>query len=316
VSAKSNLPEGFNELTRRVLRESSFAKNTLPRKSSLVWDDFTYFAFLDFNRTDAQANYLYELFEKGDLLDQSTILRLGTRWAQKARSHASVRLARLGIGRKRQTLSEMSGGQLDEANRTLVEAAHFFRDNSVTPEFLRRNTTDLNLTNDLIMRVCYPDREKNPRHIHRFGLTKFILFLNDYGLALNYCPPSRQVLSFVERELMHRIRPSLLSEDQELVENWADLFIAIGKMRSLAQTLTTTLSVGVTTADVGHTIWLYKSTQNLLAFSRLRPRLTPRKFLAFVDASGWELSDLTSRLTDIDEVDGLAEELRDFLVQH
>ena len=276
-----------------------------------IWNTLVYCALIDANRSEAEARYLYQLIESRGLLKFDEVLRLRTKWADRARRILNNEMRKLRHGRKLSLLSTFVESHVDEMNHRLLEAAHYFLNQKVSRIFLKVRTNSYQSMVDLVWEIAYPKSEK---HIYKIGLTKTILWLQAFGLALDLCPSSRQVISFVNDDLGFKVKPSLYSEDQELVEIWTDLFTCIGKVRKVAEQLTNKLSKPITTRDVGVAIWYYKSCQTLLVRFRagLRRRLTPAALISFLDHKRWDLDDLGERLTDLDGTDKLASELREF----
>ncbi len=305
------LPVGFLELIERVMKGSPFSGRKVPRRTSDVWDYFSYFVFLDHNRLNAEVAYIYDVLDKARLLDMTRVLKLRTNWSKAVRDY----LAKSSKGlspRKQSAISSLLRNVLD-AERCILEGANYFTTRSVSPSYLISRTRTVKDANDLVYEWSWPDYATNPNHIWRFGLTKSFLFLNDMGLAVDHCPPSWQVLKFVEEDLGKNVSP-LLYQDEPPAVTWTNAYIAIGEVRQVARGAASRIK-GVTTADVGHGLWYWKSAQNLLTFSRggLRRRLTPAKLIDFLERRRSSLQAFGSEMADIDSVDPLAAELKRFV---
>jgi hypothetical protein len=203
---------------------------------------------------------------------------------------------------------------VQDAERSILEGAIYFTNNKVSPSYLLRRTNTEKDVNDLVYEWGRSDPALNPKHIWRFGMTKTILLLNGMGLALDHCPPSWQVLRFVEEDLGKQVNPQLY-QDEPTAVTWANAYIAIGAVRAVARQISAKIPK-VTTADVGNALWYWKSAQHLLAFSRgaLRRKLTPSVLLNFLRARRSSLESFGSELFDIDSIDSLASELKTFLL--
>mgnify|MGYP001064614054 FL=1 len=306
-----SIPVGLEDFVELVVKQDPSSGRKLPRSRNEIWNTLAYCALIDANRSEAEARYLYQLIESRGLLKFDEVLKLRTKWADRVRRMLNNEMRKLSRGRKLSLLSTFVENRVDEMNQCLLSAAQYFLNQKVSRSFLKARTSSCQSTADLVGEIAYPKSEK---HIYRIGLTKTILWLQDFGLALNLCPSSRQVISFVNDDLGFKVKPSLYGEDQELVEIWADLFMCIGKVRKVAEQLTDRLSKPITTRDVGVAIWYYKSCQSLLARFRagLKHRLTPAALITFLDQKRWDLDELGERLCSIEEIDRLASELREF----
>jgi hypothetical protein len=202
---------------------------------------------------------------------------------------------------------------LQDAERSILEGAIYFSANKVSPSYLLGRTKTEQDVNDLVYEWARSDPTLNPKHIWRFGMTKSILMLNALGLALDHCPPSWQVLRFVEEDLGKQVNPQLY-QDEPTAVMWANAYIAIGAVRAVARQISAKIPK-VTTADVGNALWYWKSAQHLLAFSRgaLRKKLTPSRLLEFLRKTNSSLESFGSELSDIDSIDNLASELKAYL---
>jgi len=77
------LPKGFKDLVKRVLEEDPATSRRLPRAMDTIWRNFVWGVFLDQNRLEAEANYVYDLIDDAGLFEPSTIKRLGIKWGEK-----------------------------------------------------------------------------------------------------------------------------------------------------------------------------------------------------------------------------------------
>lgn len=306
-----SLPPGFEELVGLVLEEDPASGRKLPRNSTRIWDVFTYDALFDANRSDAEVGYLHKVLGKHGLLELGSVLKQKTKWADEARKVAQKELTKLPSGRKRRLLSTFADSQAEDANRCLLEAANYFTTMKVSASFLRERTRNYGETSSFIVEIAYPN---SIHHIFNIGLTKTILWLQSFGLALDFCPPSRQVIGFVDEDLGVKMKRSLYVEDKELAEIWTDYFNCIAKIRAVAQDLRDRLHKPIATRDVGMAVWYYKSCQSLIARFRagLKRKFTPAVLMSFLNRNKWNLGELAERLCDIDEIDNLASALREF----
>jgi hypothetical protein len=306
------LPSGFESLVEEVMKGEPFSARHGPRRTSEIWDSFSYFVFLDHNRNNAEVQFLYDTLRSQHLLGMNKVLKLRTKWSQVVHTYAN-RAMKTSLPRKRAALGSLLA-HLPDAERSILEGALYFLSNSVSPSYLVRRTKTERDVNDLVYEWARADYTLNPKHIWRFGMTKSILMLNSMGLALDHCPPSWQVLKFVEDDLGKQVNPQLY-QDEPTAVTWANAYIAIGAVRSVASQISAKVPK-VTTADVGNALWYWKSAQHLLAFSRgsLRRKLTPLRLLEFLRKTKSGLESFGNELSDIDSIDSLTSELKNYLV--
>jgi len=299
-----------------VKTEDPFSTRAAPTRTADIWDSFTYFVFLDHNRTDAEASYLYDLLKHEGLLEMAKVQHLAGKWSGQVGLVASSKLKGLQPGRKTSVLRDLMT-TIADSEQCILEGHRYFRKHGVTGSWITSRTRTKPDVDKLLWEWGWNDYQKNPDHIWRFGLTKGILLLNSIGLALNYCPPSRQVHRFMEEDMGRRpiSQPSSGPSSQtSSIWSWSTDFAAIRGVQTVASTISPQTQ-RATTADVGHSIWYWKSAQGLLAFTRggLRKKLTPKRFLDFLLARSYNLPDFSEALHDIDVVDQLATDLRSYV---
>jgi len=212
------------------------------------------------------------------------------------------------VGRKRGILQAVTYDlSVEKATRCLLESVRYFE--TVTPKVIRERTQTREATNDLMTEIAYPQSKD---HVFNIGLTKTILWLQSFGLGNHLCPPSRQSMKFVEED--RGVRLGREFEDDMGV--WGYYFAPfLGEITKVAKEVEKALNMPVTERDIGKAIWYYKSCQTLVASLRLglKSRLTPKVVLDFLDLRKWTLDDLAERLTNIDEIDELCEDLKRFV---
>jgi len=284
------IPEGFEDLVRKVIEEDPASERELPDNLNEIWDNFAWSIFLDANRSDAEVNYLYNVFSRYGLLSLGTIRRLGLEWRERIRETCKHEIRRV-TGRKEGLLKAMTHeASLEKATRCMLESAEYF--SQVSPQMTRERTSSRGETDELVTEIAYPN---SPSHIYNIGLTKTILWLQSFGLALHAVPPSRQVLSFAEEDLEVDFMPQRYEEDE--LGLWSYYFPLLKKMDEISVELRRSLKMPVTPRDVGKAIWYYKSCQSLVAQFRtgLKWKLTPKVLLKFLSFKGWTLEDLLIR---------------------
>ena len=100
------MPTGFDNLLKRVLREDPAFSRELPDNLDDIWANFTWAIFLDANRSDAEVNYLYDVFTGYRLLSLRTIRTLVLEWSERIREACNREIRRVS-GRKEALLKAM-----------------------------------------------------------------------------------------------------------------------------------------------------------------------------------------------------------------
>jgi len=300
------LPEGFEHLVRRVIKEDPATIRCLPRSKSEIWKNFVWGVFLSENRSEAEANYGYDVVDSAGLFEPSTIRKLGIKWGDKMIEVCQSEMRNV-HGRKRGILQAVTHeSSVEEATRCILESLRYFE--NITRSVIRDRTLTREATNEFMTEIAYP---RSSKHIFNIGLTKTILWLQSFGLGNHLCPPSRQSISFAEQDLGMRLAREL---DDEMGV-WGYYFTFLSKITEVTREIEKSLKTSVTERDVCKAIWYYKSCQSLVATLRrgLKKRLTPKVLLEFLDTRKWILQELAKRVTDIEEIDVLREDLRRFL---
>jgi len=302
-----SLPDGFTCLVEKVLDEDPASSRSLPAAVEEIWRDFAWYAFLDQNRQEAEVNYLYEIVDSAGLLEPATIRRLGMSWGDEL-TEVCERAIPTTEGRRRGILqAAMNADSVDRARRCVFESVRYFE--NLSPAAIEERASTPAGTTDLMTEIAYPN---SCEHIYNIGITKAVLWLQGYGFANHLCPPSRQALNFVQEDLGIALRPGFGEE----LGIWSQYFAPfLREIARVSRMVENELGRPVTVRDVGKAIWYYKSCQSLVAMLRkgLKNQLTPRIVCEFADENRWSLHDLAERITDIDEIDNLREQLCNYL---
>lgn len=291
---------GFSDLVEKVIAENPASNRSIPGTVDEIWDAFSYWIFLSSNRSEADANYLHDLFSANDLADMNEFQRLGYDWVRRIKEVGETELSKDIIQRKKGVLSIfLQSESLDEAFRCFNDGVRYFNVNFPSVQRFRNKTRDNQSINDLIAEIAYPN---SPQHVFNFGLTKTTLWLQGFGLALAHCSPSRQARVFLWEDIQKNstLAPQI---------GWHEYWPWLKKICAIAD------RYGVTARDINSAIWFYKTPQSLLTRMKrgLKRRFTPETLLNYLDYKTWVLPEMSWRMVDIDEIDELANDIRNFM---
>lgn len=291
---------GFSDLVKRVLIENPASNRSIPGTVNEVWDSFSYWIFLSANRSEADARYLHRLFSTHGLIDRIEFQGLGYDWVRRVEEVGEAEFSQVYSQRKKGLLTTfLKSESRDEAYRCFNEGIRYFRVNFPSIQRFQNRTRDKQAINDLLAEIAYP---KSQQHVYNFGLTKTILWLQGFGLALAHCSPSRQARMFLWEDIK---RNSSLAPQV----GWFDYWPWLKEVCEIAD------DMGVTARDINSAIWFYKTPQSLLTrFKRgLKGRFTPRTLLNYLDYKKWVLPEMSWRMVDIDQIDELALDITTFM---
>ena len=97
-----------------------------------------------------------------------------------------------------------------------------------------------------------------------------------------------------------------------MAEDWQIFAPLCKSMREVADIVSKRLNKPITARQTQLAAWYLESCRGLPGMVRRR-RLTPRLLLNFVESRGWDIDDLDERLGDIEKLEELGEELRNFV---
>ena len=184
-------------------------------------------------------------------------------------------------------------------SRTLDTALSFFERFDIGAEKIKSIRNDDNRTKEL---VDYATRE-----IHNVSYIKSILWLYDCGIAYNLVPPN----SHVKRFLAECGYPGFgWSRDQP--EDWQIFALACNKMSEVAQQVATELNQHISAKQAQAAVWYLQTCRGLLPRKFAR-RLSPQTLIDFLKNQKWDIGELAERLSDIEKLEGLTEDLKNFL---
>lgn len=283
------LPDGFIELVEKVMKEDPLGQcSSKSMNIESLWKDFTWGIFLDNNRNNAEVTYIRDVLWDEELLNRSWILEHTLQeWEDKTKNSIS-NCVKNKDGRKKGALNGLLS-DLSSPAQSLKESAVFFKYRNVSPQLIMNLTAKENSIDCFLKQMTYQPtssyvspRMINPDKIHNIAITKALLWLQNYGMTKDYCPPSRQIKDFVDFDIKHLAanfheKPSWVQKTSIPITNdWS----YISYMRNFNNNEVKPKISNSTVRDVGLAVWYWKSTQGLPAIkgTRFKKLLTPKRF--------------------------------------
>ncbi len=306
------LPEGLIELIKRVIKEdaSSIPQSKKGKENKNPWKSFVWYAFLSNNRINADVTYIVNTLEGRPVLEKQWVqAHTRSEWKTDTARYINDELNALRSGRKKGTLEGLLK-DLDDPIFTLRGFADWLDKESVNLSYLKAKTKDEKSTKDFIAELTYQPQSGNPNKLYGVGLTKLILWLQYYGMADSFCPPSRQVQDFVDYDVRHL---TYLQRKQQQIPGLPMDWGYVLKMQEFHKKEILPTVKTATVRDTGVAVWYWKIVQGLLKGSKYTRLLSSHMLLGYLDSRSLTLPKLVEQIDDIDKIDELTADVKDFL---
>lgn len=297
------LPKGFSDLVAITIENWDW--DVLPEEDVEVWNALLYPVFLGRTVRSAQANYVKEVLDPYLTMGAVQAVRTDAYWSKKVMRTINLELGSIagtpGEGLKKAILNTVAQDvQNLNLSRTLDTALSFFERFDVNVAKIRNIRNDDNETKEL---VDYATRE-----IYNVSYIKAVLWLYDCGIAYNLVPPN----SHVKRFLAECGYPGFgWSRDGE-PEDWQIFALACNKMSEVAMQVATELNQHISAKQAQAAVWYLQTCRGLLPRKYAR-QLSPRNLIKFLQNQRWDIGQLAVRLSDVEKLEGLTEDLKNFL---
>jgi len=297
------LPKGFSDLVAITIENWDW--DVLPEEDVEVWNALLYPVFLGRTVRSAQANYVKEVLDPYLTTGEVQAVRTDAYWSKKVMRTINSELGSIagtpGEGLKKAILNTVAQDvQNLDLSRTLDTALSFFERFDVNVAKIRNIRNDDNETKEL---VDYATRE-----IYNVSYIKAVLWLYDCGIAYNLVPPN----SHVKRFLAECGYPGFgWSRDGE-PEDWQIFALACNKMSEVAMQVATELNQHISAKQAQAAVWYLQTCRGLLPRKYAR-QLSPRNLINFLQNQRWDIGQLAVRLSDVEKLEGLTEDLKNFL---
>jgi hypothetical protein len=185
-------------------------------------------------------------------------------------------------------------------SRTIHTALSFFTRHQISVKLIKSIKDDNAKTNDIV--------DHASREIHNVSYIKAVLWLYSCGIAYKLVPPNAHIIRFLD-ECGY---PGFEWSRDGYPVDWQIYSIVCKKMEDVAQQVSVHLKSVVSPKQAQAAVWYLQTCRGLLPRNYVR-RLSPQVLISFLEAKGWRIKDLERVLSDIEQLDNLTEELKDFL---
>jgi len=293
------LPEGFSSLVALAIEKWDW--DALPKKNSDIWDALLYTVFLGATVRSAQASYAKEVL--GDLLEFNAAKTVpeDLAWSKNAIKVINTELnsisGTLGEGYKKAIL-HIATQQVEslDLSRTIGTALDFFKEQKIDIQRIASLQNDFKHTLDLT--------DLAARQIHNVRYIKAVLWLYGCGIARDLVPPNAHVTRFLD-ECGYKG----FGWSREPLDGWQIFTPACNCMRDIAKRVSSDLKQTITPKQAQAAVWYLQACRGLLP-SGYKKQLTPLALIDFLDTQKWKIHHLNSKLGDIEQLEGLAAELK------
>jgi hypothetical protein len=296
-----NMPIGFSNLVELVLVNWDW--DILPKKDNEVWDALLSTVFLGENVRSAQAGYVKGVL--GDSLEYTSAhLVNSSNWSKKILNILEAELNSItgtpGEGYKKAILQSVILQTKNlELSRTVFDALNFFKANKVGSQMVKSLENDKKASLELVADVA--DSIFNVRYI------KAILWLYGCGIARDLAPPNAHVTKFLDECGFPGYGWS-----QNPPEDWQIVTLVCGHMQQIAQQLTNETKKPITVKKAQAAIWYLQTCRGLLPRGHKR-QFTPADLVDFLKNHKWSINELDRKLSNVEELQHVASELKAFL---
>jgi hypothetical protein len=300
-AGKPNLPEGLLDFVATVIEDWDW--DELPANDSEVWSALLYPIFLGENVRSAQAHYVEGLLERFLTMAAAETTETDSNWNDPIIAAIDSEMKAIkntpGEGLKRAMLiSTRKSVENYDLSRTAYTALRFFKIHDFGAEKIRQIQGDTEKTLELVDHAA--------REIHNVRYIKAVLWFYNCGVAQDLAPPNYHSRNFlVECDYQE------FGFSRDRLDESREIFVPLcQKMRSVASAVSKELKEPVTAKQVQLSAWYLESCRGLPELQGIRRRLTPKTLLAFL---GGRKIGYLSKLSDVEELSDLGEELKRFL---
>ena len=286
MEEESNMPDGFESLVKLVMKEQPL-ESFSPKTDKEIWEKFLRVVFLGGSRSDAEINYLLEVF--GRAVDLDYVLK--TRGEPLEAEFSKIITAKLKTENSEQLQFALQNLENDlfRIVASIKGAARYFEKTKMSPAVLDKFAADKEKTWEFINELVEDEDVTNIK------FTKVILWLHSVGKAQDFCPPSRQIKDFANKDIGPYYR--FYEDDKyfmEFVQNFAEnLKKKIPK---------------ATVYDVSKAIFYYRVCKSMLS----NPKgFQPSTLIRFMKKQKLDFKKLAAILGDLKKREKLAEKLND-----
>lgn len=131
--------------------------------------------------------------------------------------------------------------------------------------------------------------------------------MHDCGLAYDLVPPN----SHIRRFLAECGYPGF-GWSREEPEDWQIFTLVCDKMRDVARQVSEVLGRPISAKQAQAAVWYLQCCRGLLS-RNYSGKLSPQALIDFLETRRWSVDELDERLGDVEQLEELTEDLRNFL---
>lgn len=270
-----NFPDGFLDLLKLVIKEQPLT-NYEAKTDSELWDRWLRIVFLGGKRSDAEVSYVLENMKP--ITDTEHVLKTN---GEDLQIEMSKLLSRGIAAEKNDYLQEMLKEMQNEVFRIVASvkgSARYFQKNKVSKKWLDEHTATKDKTWELIEELVEDGDVSNIKW------TKVILWFHSVGKAPDFCPPSRQIKDFVNKDIGPYYR--FYEDDKYFMK----------QMNAIAEEACRKIK-GATVRDVSRAAFYYRCMKGMFGGN---PKVfTPKFLLLFMKKNKLTLDKIAEMLADL-----------------
>lgn len=279
--------EGIEDAIKLVQKEMPLTK---AKNTGEMWDKFLRIIFIGGGRGDAEINYILKVLKK-ETSYEFVLKTRGEAWQEAVLSQIDARLKREKDERRSAALNGVKK-DIWRLTASIKGSARYFERMKMSPETLAKLCKDKESTWEFIEELADDEDVTNVK------FTKIILWLHSVGFGQDFCPPSRQVKDFVNKDLEFRYQ--FYEDDKFFME----------KMQEFAG------QRGVSAYDASKAVFFFRTLKNMMNSRSMEYRkFSPAAMLDFMKRNKFSLQDLSELLSDFDMRDGLPEQVHKLMAR-
>ncbi len=268
-----NLPEGFEELVKLVVKEQPIIA---VKNDNELWEKWLRIVFMGGRRSDAEVSYLIDQMKAITTLDH-----VNDKKGEELQVEMNRIIQQSLDKEKDEYLQEMLKELQNDIFRIMASikgSARYFAKNKVSIKWLNERTKDKDGTWELIEELVENEDVSNIKW------TKVILWMHSVGKGEDFIPPTRQVKDFVNKDIGPYYRyyeddKYFMKKGQELTEELKK------KIKDL------------TARDVSKAIFYYRSMKGM--FGGNPKFFTPKFLLLFMKKYKLTLDKMAGMMADL-----------------
>ena len=277
--------EGIENVIELVRKEMPLTK---ARSTGEMWEKFLRIIFMGGGRGDAEINYILKILKK-ETAYEFVLKTRGEAWQEAVLSQIDKKKE------KDERKADALGGVKKDIWRitaSIKGSARYFERMKMDPQVLEKLCKDKDSTWEFIEELADDEDVTNVK------FTKIIIWMHSVGFGQDFCPPSRQVKDFVNKDLEFRYQ--FYEDDKFFMEKAAEF----------------AKKYNASLYDVSKAVFFFRTLKNMMNNRSMEyKKFGPISMLDFLKSNKFSLADLSELLSDFDMRDGLPEQIHKFMAR-